>query len=1411
MQAKRKLAALLLSLCMVLGMLPMTAFAAGVPAAPTNLKLELTETGLKASWDKPETTGGLDIFEYEVTLYGHFDGIAGGKTKVETKTVQRETTCTFTNTGNAEGVINPNYEVEVKAREGVSGTGDPDNLGNYQVTDWTDWSNASTVSLDWNEVTFNTTINNYYTGVVDVGLPDSENKLYKEGITATGNPDVTQPDGTTSDSEERAVTELLYQYFEENKQTVPDLENVTVDDLTVEAVLDRFESSQEGDGNSWTPTINATVNRYYTLRLVYNPEADSNNPDEKQIVNAVNLVNVSISMEMGLTPAFTAEVDSSDQDKYEVYLEQWSGSDGKSITSEESFNSKIPEDERITTFEEGVTYRYSVWVKAKEGYAISEEASVYLNGRPANKGYTLTNHDEPKRPDGSFLSGTFNSLFVMECVFDQLKVNGIEVTSANKDDILGDADGLGATVSYDPDTNTLTLNNATLTVSEGFAAIHALIPNLTIVLKGENQINGSGSTENGIYSNGNLTITGDGILKTEGTGFGLYGNTTITITGGADVNILVTFSSANAPQPYSAVRALRGLTVDGADLTAWNKGENGTVYGAPGISASLTAKNGADVRIVSTNYDAIPHSLAASGEGTKVLAFSESSDHYGIGADGVEGTITISDGATVTARGGKGAMKSKPDLTGYTNSYIKAGTHYDSATEVTDPANTDYHMNTFVEIKAGETPIDSFTYEINGESVTITGYTGSEGNVTIPSEIEGKPVTAIGERAFSQNKTLTSVAIPDSVTGIGDYAFYMTWSLTSIEIPDGVTGIGKSAFYESGLENINIPAGVTTIGMGAFEECFNLSGVTFEKDSKLTEIESGTFSCCVKLTSIEIPAGVTSIGIMAFNLCSDLTSVTFEEGSQLSSIREGAFYWCMGLTDITIPSGVTSIGSGAFNICEKLGSITFTGNTAPELEADNVFDECAALTAIHVPCGADGYTAANGWPEDKVQREHVWAEDWTSDGTHHWKACTAEGCAEKDQYGVHQIANGVCTVCKAEVETSGVQTYAVKVNGITVTSANASDILGDADGDGATAYYDPAANTLTLDNAQLTSSGFGAVWAQEENFTLVLKGENQITGEGDFPHSAVYSHGAMTVKGNGSLTTSGTYFGLFGNNTITIEDGASVDLTVDFSSDEQDQPYAAVRAIGGLTVDGATLNAKNNATQDASFGTPGINTDLTAINGAKVNISSVNDHGICGDVIVSGAGTVVNASSASGEHYGIFAGQEDIFGELGGDQKGIFTISDGAVVTASGGKGAMRWKPDLSGYTDPVVAAGDSAAAEEIIGDPAGTEYQNEKYVQVRSSLEPVEPTEPTDPTDPTTPTDPTEPTDPTDPTTPTDPTEPTDPAKPEQQGKPSGQTESPQTGDSSDMALWIGLMLASCGGVLGMLFYRRKKAVAGK
>ena len=240
---------------------------------------------------------------------------------------------------------------------------------------------------------------------------------------------------------------------------------------------------------------------------------------------------------------------------------------------------------------------------------------------------------------------------------------------------------------------------------------------------------------------------------------------------------------------------------------------------------------------------------------------------------------------------------------------------------------------------AGGTTTSGLTYEINGESVTITGYTGNEASVVIPNEIEGKPVTAIGEKAFYQNYTLTSVEIPNSVTSIGTSAFHL---------------------------------------------CSNLTNVTFEEGSKLSSIGAGAFYWCTKLTDITIPDGVTSIG--------------------------NSVFYKTGLQNINIPAGVTSIEEGAFWKCDKLESITFEGRTAPVLDGD-VFFECTVLTAIHAPCGADGYTAANGWPEDKVQkREHLMAPQLrvpatcTTDGTiEHWR-CALCGGYFLDEAGTKEIS-----------------------------------------------------------------------------------------------------------------------------------------------------------------------------------------------------------------------------------------------------------------------------------------------------------------------------------------------------------------------------------------------------------------------
>ena len=69
-----------------------------------------------------------------------------------------------------------------------------------------------------------------------------------------------------------------------------------------------------------------------------------------------------------------------------------------------------------------------------------------------------------------------------------------------------------------------------------------------------------------------------------------------------------------------------------------------------------------------------------------------------------------------------------------------------------------------------------FTYSTNNGTVTIMGYTGPGGAVTIPETINGLLVTSIGDFAFYNGAAplpyiLTSVTIPNCVTSIGNDAF----------------------------------------------------------------------------------------------------------------------------------------------------------------------------------------------------------------------------------------------------------------------------------------------------------------------------------------------------------------------------------------------------------------------------------------------------------------------------------------------------------------------------------------------------------------------------------------------------------------------------------------------------------------
>ena len=156
---------------------------------------------------------------------------------------------------------------------------------------------------------------------------------------------------------------------------------------------------------------------------------------------------------------------------------------------------------------------------------------------------------------------------------------------------------------------------------------------------------------------------------------------------------------------------------------------------------------------------------------------------------------------------------------------------------------------------------------VETRNATIVRYTGSGGNVVIPSTIDGYPVVMLDEGVFRMpmghaNTTLTSVTIPDSVIIIGKSVFNGCVALTSVTIGNSVIKIGDSAFESCrSLTNVTIPNSVTHIGERAFLMC-SLTSVTIP--GRVTYIGVAAFQSTA-LENVTIPNSVTYIGNLAFD------------------------------------------------------------------------------------------------------------------------------------------------------------------------------------------------------------------------------------------------------------------------------------------------------------------------------------------------------------------------------------------------------------------------------------------------------------------------------------------------------------------------------------------------------------------
>ena len=293
---------------------------------------------------------------------------------------------------------------------------------------------------------------------------------------------------------------------------------------------------------------------------------------------------------------------------------------------------------------------------------------------------------------------------------------------------------------------------------------------------------------------------------------------------------------------------------------------------------------------------------------------------------------------------------------------------------------------------AVKNPADSslWNYDIVGDHVEITGYTGTETDLVIPEELEGLPVTAIrsvdtetsygyviprsgfpsgissltvpgtveliGSRAFVDCDSLKRVVLSDGVKEIGESAFSSCTKLNEIIIPESVTTINSRAFYSCmSLFKIKLPANADIVGANPFQECRNLQEIIVADSSEKGHISSldGILYNADKTTLLCYPAGktnqnytipdsVTTIAQMAFWQAKNLKSVTLPVG--LTSIEEYAFCDCSGLESITFPAGLQKIGRLSFLRCKAIKTAVIPAGAVIDSDA---FEDCSSLKDIY--------------------------------------------------------------------------------------------------------------------------------------------------------------------------------------------------------------------------------------------------------------------------------------------------------------------------------------------------------------------------------------------------------------------------------------------------------------------------------
>lgn len=147
-------------------------------------------------------------------------------------------------------------------------------------------------------------------------------------------------------------------------------------------IVDGVEKYSSGHGDA-VPDV---YDNGKTLKVKVYPAVIATNGTSQgdTTINNAYIENVKFDYRPGDAPQATAQVEDSSSDRYEVAYECWEEMEnGEPVAFWYSDESKyIPSMKRITQFEDGKTYMYSIELKQKDGYTFADNCSVMINWSP---------------------------------------------------------------------------------------------------------------------------------------------------------------------------------------------------------------------------------------------------------------------------------------------------------------------------------------------------------------------------------------------------------------------------------------------------------------------------------------------------------------------------------------------------------------------------------------------------------------------------------------------------------------------------------------------------------------------------------------------------------------------------------------------------------------------------------------------------------------------------------------------------------------------------------------------------------------------------------------------------------------------------------------------------------------------